>query len=50
MKEWEGCERVFVPVFADLDYSPEALALRFKQYFGGVEARIRITIPYTTRC
>jgi len=39
VKEWEGCERVFVPVFADLDYSPEALALRFKQYFGGVEAR-----------
>ncbi len=30
--EWEGCERVFVPVFTDKDYSPEALAVRFKDY------------------
>jgi hypothetical protein len=30
--EWEGCERIFVPVFEDKDYSPEALAVRFKDY------------------
>lgn len=33
--EWEGCERVFVPVFADEDYSPEALAGRFMDYASG---------------
>ncbi|KAI1498395.1 tyrosine phosphatase [Biscogniauxia marginata] len=32
IKEWEGARRVFVPVFLDLDYSPEALALRYKNY------------------
>lgn len=31
-REWPGAERVFVPVFLDLDYSPEALALRFGDY------------------
>ncbi len=30
--EWEGCERVFVPVFKEQDYSPENLAVRFKDY------------------
>ena len=30
--EWDGCERVFAPVFLDEDYSPESLALRFKDY------------------
>jgi hypothetical protein len=30
--EWEGCERVFVPVFEDRDYSPEKLALRYQNY------------------
>ena len=30
--EWDGCERVFAPVFLDQDYSPENLALRFKDY------------------
>lgn len=33
--EWEGCERVFAPVFEDTDYSPEALASRFKDYAAG---------------
>lgn len=33
--EWEGCERVFAPVFAERDYSPEGLALRFKNYASG---------------
>jgi hypothetical protein len=32
VKEWSGCERVFAPVFLDVDYSPEALALRYKDY------------------
>ncbi|KAI0600696.1 tyrosine phosphatase [Biscogniauxia sp. FL1348] len=32
IKEWEGARRVYVPVFLDLDYSPEALALRYKNY------------------
>ena len=30
--EWEGCERVFVPVFEDHDYSPEKLAVRYQNY------------------
>ncbi|CZR62857.1 related to protein-tyrosine phosphatase [Phialocephala subalpina] len=33
--EWEGCERVFVPVFKDQDYSPEALATRLQDYADG---------------
>ncbi|KAI0395191.1 tyrosine phosphatase [Xylariaceae sp. FL0594] len=32
IREWEGSERKFVPVFLDRDYSPEALALRYKNY------------------
>lgn len=32
MKEWEGAERVFAPVWRDQDFSPTALAQRFKQY------------------
>jgi hypothetical protein len=30
--EWDGCKRVFVPVFRDQDYSPESLAVRLKDY------------------
>ncbi|KAE9365315.1 hypothetical protein N431DRAFT_387449 [Stipitochalara longipes BDJ] len=30
--EWDGCKRVFVPVFTDKDYSPENLAVRYKDY------------------
>ena len=30
--EIEGIDRVFVPVFADKDYSPEQIALRYKDY------------------
>ncbi|KAH7390251.1 tyrosine phosphatase family-domain-containing protein [Cadophora sp. MPI-SDFR-AT-0126] len=33
--QWQGCERVFAPVFEDQDYSPEALASRFKDYASG---------------
>ncbi|KAI0487385.1 tyrosine phosphatase [Xylaria cf. heliscus] len=32
LREWEGSERKFVPVFLDQDYSPEALAIRYKNY------------------
>jgi hypothetical protein len=32
IREWEGSERKFVPVFLDQDYSPEAIALRYKNY------------------
>ncbi|KAI0600123.1 tyrosine phosphatase [Biscogniauxia sp. FL1348] len=34
-KQWEGAERIFVPVFRDEDYSPEAIALRTKNYGSG---------------
>jgi hypothetical protein len=34
---WEGAARVFVPVFLDKDYSPEALAVRFRNYSDGPE-------------
>ncbi|CAD6443949.1 38062db6-ce87-42d9-9ac4-7bb3f2de0d0f [Sclerotinia trifoliorum] len=29
--EWEGCQRVFAPVFLE-DYSPERIAIRFRDY------------------
>ncbi|KAH7158266.1 protein-tyrosine phosphatase-like protein [Dactylonectria estremocensis] len=32
IREWDGASRVFVPVFQDEDYGPEAIALRFVQY------------------
>lgn len=32
VKEWAGAKRVFLPVFLDEDYSPEAIAHRFKNY------------------
>jgi protein tyrosine/serine phosphatase len=32
VKEWEGATRHFTPVFLSEDYSPEAIALRFKNY------------------
>ncbi|KAI1771645.1 protein-tyrosine phosphatase-like protein [Hypoxylon cercidicola] len=32
VKEWEGAERLYVPVFLDQDYSPEALAVRYRNY------------------
>lgn len=41
--EWDGCTRVFVPVFADQDYSPEKLALRYMDYSSGIEV-IYITV------
>jgi hypothetical protein len=30
--EWDGCQRLFVPVFADDDYSPENIAVRYADY------------------
>ena len=40
-REWEGAVRVFTPVFLTEDYSPEALALRFKDYSDGPEVSWR---------
>jgi protein tyrosine/serine phosphatase len=34
-RTWEGATRIFVPVFLDVDYSPEAIALRFGNYSDG---------------
>lgn len=31
----DGSERVFAPVFTDLDYSPQSLAIRFANYQSG---------------
>ena len=36
-RDFEGTKRVFVPVFLNTDYSPEALALRFGDYASGPE-------------
>ncbi|KAJ0159021.1 hypothetical protein CTA2_10465 [Colletotrichum tanaceti] len=32
VREWPGAQRVFVPVFRDQDYGPEAIALRYRNY------------------
>ncbi|KAK4177560.1 protein-tyrosine phosphatase-like protein [Triangularia setosa] len=40
-REWEGARRVHTPVFLDTDYSPEALALRFRNYSGGTEGFVK---------
>ncbi|MDA4132199.1 MAG: hypothetical protein OK454_03620, partial [Thaumarchaeota archaeon] len=32
VREWDGCERRFVPVFLEEDYSPEAIAKRYKNF------------------
>lgn len=33
--EWDGCERVFVPVFTDRAFDPESAAIRYSQYASG---------------
>ncbi|KAK4683004.1 hypothetical protein QC764_121230 [Podospora pseudoanserina] len=40
-REWEGARRVPTPVFLDKDYSPEALALRLRNYSVGTEGFVR---------
>lgn len=40
VKEWEGAKRIFAPVFRHEDYSPEAIALRLKNYGSGSEVRL----------
>ncbi|WYZ45494.1 hypothetical protein EsH8_VIII_000810 [Colletotrichum jinshuiense] len=32
VREWPGAKRIFVPVFRDQDYGPEAIALRYQNY------------------
>ncbi|KAK3331153.1 protein-tyrosine phosphatase-like protein [Apodospora peruviana] len=42
--EWDAggrATRVFAPVFLDKDYSPEAMAIRFKDYSAGTEGFVR---------
>jgi hypothetical protein len=34
-----GAKRIFAPVFREVDYSPEAVAVRFKTYGGSPEVR-----------
>lgn len=41
VKEWDGASREFVPVFLDQDYSPESLALRYRNY-SSEHAEVRI--------
>lgn len=36
-ESWEGIDRVWLPVFLDQDYSPEAIAIRFQKYSNGTE-------------
>ncbi|KAK0717240.1 protein-tyrosine phosphatase-like protein, partial [Lasiosphaeria miniovina] len=38
---WDGSASVFVPIFLDKDYSPEALAVRFNNYSDGLEGFVR---------
>lgn len=42
---WDGCERLFVPVFADKDYSPDQLAIRYSQYASGSEVSFLKWLP-----
>ncbi|TLD21918.1 hypothetical protein PspLS_08009 [Pyricularia sp. CBS 133598] len=35
IREWDGAQRVLVPVFTDEDYSPEAIARRWGQFSEG---------------
>lgn len=36
-ESWVGIDRVWLPVFLDQDYSPEAIAIRFQKYSNGTE-------------
>ncbi|KAL2269361.1 hypothetical protein VTJ83DRAFT_1545 [Remersonia thermophila] len=38
---WPGATRLFVPVFLEKDYSPEALATRFRAYSDGPEGFVK---------
>ncbi|KAI1759831.1 tyrosine phosphatase [Hypoxylon sp. FL1150] len=37
VREWEGVEKVFAPVFLEEDYSPEAVAIRNQSFGSGPE-------------
>lgn len=44
--EWDGCKRVFAPVFADKDYSPESIAIRYRNYASGcTEVQFNFQLP-----
>ncbi|KAI1078250.1 tyrosine phosphatase [Whalleya microplaca] len=42
IKEWDGAKRVFLPVFRNEDYSPEAIAVRNTNYGQGAEGFVHI--------
>lgn len=53
-KEWPGATRIFAPVFLDDDYSPEAIAVRFKNYADKTSevsrtCGVELTVPSPTR-
>lgn len=43
--DWHDAERVFVPVFLDFDYSPEAIATRFGNYSSGTHVSHPVPSP-----
>jgi hypothetical protein len=45
--EWKGCERVFVPVFRDADYSPQGLAVRLRHYASN-DGEVSLPHPFST--
>lgn len=49
VKEWEGAKRIFAPVFRHEDYSPEAIALRLKNYGSGSEVRLFFAVITQSR-
>ncbi|KAI0176488.1 tyrosine phosphatase [Hypoxylon sp. FL1284] len=42
VREWEGIEKVFAPVFLDEDYSPEAVAIRNQSFGSGPEGFAKV--------
>lgn len=47
VKEWEGATRLYAPVFLDQDYSPEALAMRYRNY-SSETSQVRISYSIHT--
>ncbi|XXG94874.1 DNA-directed DNA polymerase [Hypoxylon texense] len=42
VREWEGVEKVFAPVFLEGDYSPEAIAIRNQSFGSGPEGFAKV--------
>lgn len=44
---WEECKNISIPVFADKDYSPENIAIRYKDYASsGTEVMMPSSVTY----